>query len=104
VIVEIDASNPEAGWDDETNPTAVVLDYHTSGNVTRRVAFTAKMFNPKPAKVKGPDDAWSFEKTLGDGDFMAAGQVVIPVGKRKPGKATKDNTYVGRALHDLSRY
>ncbi|KAJ7823590.1 hypothetical protein B0H14DRAFT_2826110, partial [Mycena olivaceomarginata] len=75
-------SNPEAGWDDETNPTAVVLDYHTSGN----------MFNPKPAKVTGPDDAWSFEKIFGDGDFMAAGQLVIPVGKRKPGKGTKDNT------------
>ncbi|KAJ7022059.1 Mif2/CENP-C like-domain-containing protein [Mycena alexandri] len=94
VIVEIDASNPEAGWDDDTSPTAVVLDYHTAANVTRRVAFTAKMFDPKPAKVSGPDDAWSFEKIFGDGDFMAAGQLVIPVGKRKPGKGTKDNTYI----------
>ncbi|KAJ7169423.1 Mif2/CENP-C like-domain-containing protein [Mycena filopes] len=94
VIVEIDASNPEAGWDDETRPTAVVLDYRTAANVTRRVAFTAKMFDPRPAKVTGPDDAWSFEKIFGDGDFMAAGQLVIPAGKRKPGKGTKDNTYI----------
>jgi hypothetical protein len=35
---------------------------------------------------------------------MAAGQLVIPVGKRKPGKGTKDNTYVGLALNDLSKY
>ncbi|KAF7340059.1 CENP-C-C domain-containing protein [Mycena venus] len=94
VIVEVDASNPEAGWDDETDPQAVVLDYHTGGNVTRRVAFTGKMFNPKPAKVNGPDDAWSFEKVFGDGDFMAAGQLVIPARKRKPTKGTKDNTYI----------
>ncbi|KAJ7785816.1 Mif2/CENP-C like-domain-containing protein [Mycena metata] len=94
VVVEIDASNPEAGWDDDTSPTAVVLDYHTAANVTRRVAFTAKMFDPKPAKVSGPDDAWLFEKIFGDGDFMAAGQLVIPPGKRKPAKGTKDNTYI----------
>ncbi|KAJ6574672.1 hypothetical protein B0H19DRAFT_1125199 [Mycena capillaripes] len=94
VIVEIDASNPEAGWDDDSNPTAVVLDYRTGDTVTRRVAFTAKMFNPQSAKVSGPDDGWSFEKIFGDGDFMAAGQLVIPTGKRKPGKGTKDNTYV----------
>ncbi|KAJ7356873.1 Mif2/CENP-C like-domain-containing protein, partial [Mycena albidolilacea] len=83
---------PEAGWDDETNPTAVVLDYPTSGKVERRVAFTAKMFNPEPAK--GPDAAWSFEKIFGDGDFIGAGQLVIPVGKRKPRKDTKDNTFI----------
>jgi centromere protein C len=94
VIVEVDASNPEAGWDEDTNPTAVVLDYRTGDNVTRRVAFTAKMFDPRPAKVSGPDDAWSFEKIFGDGDFMAAGQLVIPARKRKPSKGTKDNTYV----------
>ncbi|KAJ7275508.1 Mif2/CENP-C like-domain-containing protein, partial [Mycena haematopus] len=94
VIVEVDASNPEDGWDDETEVSAVVLDYRTGKPVTRRVAFTAKMFDPAPANVKGPDDAWSFQKIFGDADFMAAGQLVIPVGKRKPGKGTKDNTYI----------
>ncbi|KAF8213564.1 Mif2/CENP-C like-domain-containing protein [Mycena galopus ATCC 62051] len=94
VEVEVDVSNPELGWDDDTDPTAVVLDYHSAKTVTRRVAFTAKMFKPAPAKVNGPDDAWSFEKIFGDGDFMAAGQLVIPEGKRKPGKGTKDNTYI----------
>ncbi|KAJ6501590.1 Mif2/CENP-C like-domain-containing protein [Mycena vitilis] len=94
VIVEVDASNPEAGWDDDTNPTAIVLDYRTGDNVTRRVAFTSKMFDPRPAKVAGADDAWSFEKIFGDGDFMAAGQLVIPARKRKPAKGTKDNTYI----------
>ncbi|KAF8213609.1 Mif2/CENP-C like-domain-containing protein, partial [Mycena galopus ATCC 62051] len=55
---------------------------HSRKTVTRRVAFTAKMFTPAPAKI------------FGDGDFMAAGQLVIPEGKRKPGEGTNDNTYI----------
>ncbi|KAF8213567.1 Mif2/CENP-C like-domain-containing protein [Mycena galopus ATCC 62051] len=91
---DVDAHNPEAGWDDHTDTTAEVLDYHSGKTVTRRVAFTTKMFSPAPAKEKGPDDAWSFEKIFGDGDFVAAGQLVIPEGKRKPRKSTKDNTNI----------
>ncbi|KAF7367315.1 CENP-C-C domain-containing protein [Mycena sanguinolenta] len=94
VIVEIDASNPENGWDDDTDPNAVVLDYRSGKPVSRRVAFLANMFNPTPANVKGADDAWAFQKIFGDGDFMAAGQLIVPVGKRKPSKGTKDNTYI----------
>ena len=37
---------------------------------------------------------WSFDKIFGDGDFLAAGQLVIPPNGRKPSKASKDNTYV----------
>ncbi|KAJ7271421.1 Mif2/CENP-C like-domain-containing protein [Mycena haematopus] len=94
VIVEVNASNPEDGWDDDTAVAAVVLDYRTGKPVTRRVAFTAKMFDPAPANAKDPDDVWSFQKIFEDADFMAAGQLVIPVGKRKPSKGTKDNTYI----------
>ncbi|KAJ7225980.1 Mif2/CENP-C like-domain-containing protein [Mycena pura] len=94
VIVEIDASNPEAGWDDGSNPLAEVLDFRTGEEVSRRVAFTAKMFNPRPVKVSGPDDEWLFEKIFGDDNYMAAGQLVIPPKKRKPVKGTKDNTYI----------
>ena len=28
--------NPEEGWDDDTEPTGVVIDYITKENVTRR--------------------------------------------------------------------
>ena len=41
---------------------------------------------------------WSFDKIFGDGDFLAAGQLVIPPNGRKPSKASKDNTYV--SFHD----
>ncbi|KAJ7770942.1 Mif2/CENP-C like-domain-containing protein [Mycena maculata] len=90
VVVEVDAGNPEAGWDDDTRPDADVLDYSSGEPVTRRVAFTARMF--KPAPVAGGQ--WFFEKIFGDGDFMAAGQLVIPAQGRKPAKGTKDNTYI----------
>ncbi|KAJ6604173.1 Mif2/CENP-C like-domain-containing protein [Mycena vulgaris] len=92
VIVEVpvDVGNPEAGWDDETDPQAVVADYRSGASVTRRVAFTAKMFKPTPAA----GNSWFFEKTFSDGDFVAAGQIKIPAKGRKPSKGTKDNTYI----------
>ncbi|KAJ7124803.1 Mif2/CENP-C like-domain-containing protein [Mycena crocata] len=95
VEVPVDAGNPEAGWDDDTDPLAAVLDYRNGQAVNRRVAFTSKMFKPVTANPNAPDnDKWLFEKIFGDGDFLAAGQLIIPVNGRKPSKATKDNTYI----------
>ncbi|KAJ7693573.1 Mif2/CENP-C like-domain-containing protein [Mycena rosella] len=92
VIVEVPvAMDPEEGWDDETNPEAVVVDFRTNEPVKRRVAFTAKMFSPIAAKGRA---SWFFEKIFGDGDFMAAGLLLIPAKGRKPLKSTKDNTYI----------
>jgi hypothetical protein len=54
------------------------------------VAFTSKMVTPKAAA----NNDWFFQKVFGDGDFIAAGQLVIPPKGRKPSKGTKDNTYV----------
>lgn len=101
--------NPEEGWDDETDPTGVVLQYPTNQEVSQRnypipekldfiangmrltgIAFTANMFQPKPAANAN----FSFQKIFGDGGFMAAGQLEIPPGGSKPTKGTKDNTFV----------
>jgi centromere protein C len=112
--------NPEEGWDADTNPTGVVLDYVTKEEVSRRafpfislilvrcllftvhrlltrygicykgIAYTAKMIDPKPAA----NNDWYFQKVFGDGEFIAAGQLRIPPRGRKPSKGTKDNTYV----------
>ncbi|KAJ6626883.1 Mif2/CENP-C like-domain-containing protein [Mycena sp. CBHHK59/15] len=90
VEVEVPAADPEAGWDDDTETQVVVKDYRTGADVTRRLVFTAKMFSP----VGAANNAWFFQKIFGDGDFMAAGQLVIPVKGRKPSKGTKDNTYI----------
>lgn len=54
------------------------------------IAFTSKMVSPKPAA----NNEFAFQKIFGDGEFIAAGQLLIPVGGKKPSKGTKDNTYV----------
>ena len=48
------------------------------------------MVRPKPAA----NNDWFFQKVFGDGEFIAAGQLIIPPKGRKPSKGTKDNTYV----------
>ncbi|KDR73744.1 hypothetical protein GALMADRAFT_251561 [Galerina marginata CBS 339.88] len=82
--------NPEEGWDDETQALCTVLHFTTKEEVERRIAWTAKMVEPKLAA----DRNWSFDKIFGDDDFIAAGQLIIPPRGRKPSKAAKDNTYV----------
>ncbi|KAF9532781.1 Mif2/CENP-C like-domain-containing protein [Crepidotus variabilis] len=82
--------DPEEGWDDDTEAKCVVQNYTTREEVERRIAWTAKMVEPRLAT----DRTWSFDKIFGDDDFIAAGQLVIPPKGRKPSKAAKDNTYV----------
>ncbi|KAG0701742.1 Mif2/CENP-C like-domain-containing protein [Suillus ampliporus] len=82
--------NPEEGWDDETAEAGVVIDFVTEEPVSRRIVYTAKKIDPKPAAGGG----WFFQKVFGEGDFIAAGALRIPPKGRKPSKGTKDNTYV----------
>ncbi|KAH9482624.1 Inner kinetochore subunit cnp3 [Psilocybe cubensis] len=82
--------NPEEGWDDDTSAICTVLHFTTKDEVERRIAWTAKMVEPRMAADKN----WSFDKIFGDDDFIAAGQLIIPPRGRKPSKAAKDNTYV----------
>jgi centromere protein C len=48
------------------------------------------MINPKPDANK----EFTYQKIFGDGDFIAAGELIIPPDSAKPQKSTKDNTYV----------
>ncbi|KAH9952029.1 Mif2/CENP-C like-domain-containing protein [Amylocystis lapponica] len=82
--------NPEEGWDDDTLESGYVIDYDNDEEVQKRLAFTAKMLTPKPAA----NHEFYFQKIFGDGDFIAAGQLIIPPNKQKPTKGTKDNTFV----------
>jgi len=81
----------EEEWDNiNIDPMGVTLDYHTKEENRRRLAFT-----PKMARLRAPSGQdWFFQKVFGDGEFIAAGQLVIPPGKKKPSKGTKDNSYV----------
>ncbi|TCD64256.1 hypothetical protein EIP91_004325 [Steccherinum ochraceum] len=87
---EIVPYNPEEGWDDDTPDRGMVIDYETELEQDKRVAFTAKMLELKPAA----NHEFLFQKVFGDGNFIAAGQLTIPPKKQKPTKGTKDNTFV----------
>jgi len=50
----------------------------------------ASKLRPKPVL----DSGFKYEKVFGDGKFIASGVVYIPVGKMKPNKPAKDNSYV----------
>ncbi|KAG6336925.1 hypothetical protein ID866_2163 [Astraeus odoratus] len=82
--------NPEEGWDDNTPSEGIVLDFLTQETVKRRVVQTAKMFQPKSAA----NSSWFFQKIFGEGDFIAAGEMLIPPDGKKPSKSSKDNAYV----------
>ncbi|KAJ7355819.1 Mif2/CENP-C like-domain-containing protein [Mycena albidolilacea] len=90
IEVPVAAENPEEGWDDETETQAVVKAFEGGGDVKRRIAFTARMVDPAPAA----NNEWFFHKIFGDGDFIAAGQIIIPPGGRKPSKQSRDNTFI----------
>lgn len=107
-IVEVD--NPELGWDDETQPNGIIWDYRLQIEVERRklsyndllslvvqyiygligIAFPTRLVKAKPSQ----GEKFSYDKIFGDGNFVAAGQLIIPPGAEKPTKPTKDNTYV----------
>jgi len=80
----------ERGMDLETDPMGDVRDYITGDIVRKRLAFTSAMVTPKQAER----DDFQFQKMFGDSDFFAAGQLLIPVGKKKPVKPSRDNSYV----------
>jgi centromere protein C len=101
-----ESSDEEEAIDKDTDQSGIVLDFPSRDEVERReftsmrlslylipasgVAFTSGMVIPKAAA----NSEWYFQKIFGDGDFIAAGQLLIPPQVKKPGKGTKDNTYV----------
>ncbi|GJE87017.1 CENP-C like-domain-containing protein [Phanerochaete sordida] len=82
--------NPEEGWDDETNPMAVVTDFVTGKESETRVAFTAGMVSLRDAANAN----FKFQKMFSDGSFLAAGQLLIPPEGSKPTKSTRDNSFI----------
>ncbi|KAJ7087547.1 Mif2/CENP-C like-domain-containing protein [Mycena belliarum] len=90
VEVPVVPVDPEEGWDDDTEPNALVKGYPDGKEVMRRIVFTAKMFSPMPAA----NNEWFFQKVFNDPDFVAAGLLRIPPKGRKPSKNTKDNTFI----------
>lgn len=82
----------EEGWDDNTKENALVCEYPSGREVSRRVALPRSRVNPKT--VVGPDFEFQYEKIFGEEKFIASGIVEIPVGGSKPAKPSRDNAYV----------
>jgi centromere protein C len=40
------------------------------------------------------NNEWKYQRIFGDSEFIAAGQLTIPIAGCKPNKSAKDNTYV----------
>ncbi|KAE8540611.1 hypothetical protein D1P53_002974 [Cryptococcus gattii VGV] len=79
-----DSVEDEEGWDHKTEPTGLVQDYPFE------IACPKALLDPK--LVSGGN--FKYQKVFGEGHFMAAGIVYIPVGQMKNTKPSKDNTYV----------
>ena len=50
------------------------------------------MVNPRPTV----SNDFLYHKIFAESDFMAGGQVILPVGGKKPSKSSNDNSYVSR--------
>ncbi|WVW82041.1 hypothetical protein I302_104046 [Kwoniella bestiolae CBS 10118] len=80
----------EEGWDNETEPTGLVKTYPDGMESHRKIACPKSLLVPS----NKTNQTFSYQKVFGEGDFMAAGVVVIPVGQSKTTKPSKDNAYV----------
>ncbi|KAK4053055.1 mitotic fidelity of chromosome transmission- protein [Microbotryomycetes sp. JL201] len=80
----------EEGVDDATDPDGIVWSWEGDAEVSRRIAFTAKMIDPKPTY----NNKFAFQKIFTELDYLAGGVLVIPAGAEKPSKPARDNSYV----------
>ena len=111
---EESAKPPEFEWDKDTPRDGVVVDLFTEEELRRREQLNPwRKFSSNPSiglictghmlqpRYTANGD-FAFQKILSDGEFVAAGYVEIPIGKAKPRKSTKDNTYV--RISQIAKY
>ncbi|WWD16350.1 hypothetical protein CI109_100776 [Kwoniella shandongensis] len=87
---DTDDEDTEEGWDNQTDPTGIIVAYPGDEEIHRKIAAPKKLLEPK--MVQG--GTFKYQKVFGEGQFMAAGVVYIPPGQKKATKPSKDNAYV----------
>ncbi|GAA5845668.1 hypothetical protein JCM9279_006066 [Rhodotorula babjevae] len=80
----------EQGVDDMTDPDGLVWSWEGDAEVSRRIAFTDKMMDPKPTF----DKKFSYQKIYQELDYLAGGILTIPPNGEKALKPSKDNSYI----------
>ncbi|SCV69126.1 BQ2448_2146 [Microbotryum intermedium] len=88
--VKAEAKDEEEGVDSLTDPEGLVWSWEGQAETQRRVAFTKKMINTKPAG----QGEFRYQKIFSELDYLAGGIIDIPSGSEKPQKPSKDNTYI----------
>ena len=78
---------PEAGRDKDTEVFGRVLDYTTSQEVRRRIAFTTRM--SRGVSAKNPN--YSYQKIFSERDNVAGGHTQLEPGAGELNKSSKDN-------------
>ncbi|GAA5914850.1 hypothetical protein JCM8208_003028 [Rhodotorula glutinis] len=80
----------EQGVDDMTDPDGLVWSWEGDAEVSRRIAFTDKMMDPRPTF----DKKFSYQKIYQELDYLAGGILTIPPNGEKALKPSKDNSYI----------
>ncbi|GAA6058433.1 hypothetical protein JCM3770_006047 [Rhodotorula araucariae] len=80
----------EQGVDDMTDPDGLVWSWEGDAEISRRIAFTAAMMNPRPTF----DGKFSYQKIYQELDYLAGGILTIPPNGEKASKPSKDNSYI----------
>ncbi|TFK64211.1 hypothetical protein BDN72DRAFT_881628, partial [Pluteus cervinus] len=83
-------TQPAAKGLDPNRTNATVNYFGSSDKVSRRVAFPENLLSPKP--VDNDHGKFAYQKVFGDGDFIAAGVLVLPPQGIKPSNNAKANT------------
>ncbi|KAI5479575.1 centromere protein C [Pseudohyphozyma bogoriensis] len=88
--VKSEIPEDEDGVDDMTDPDGIVWNFEGEAEAVRRIAFTAKMMDPKPTFR----NKFAFQKIFSELDYLAGGILQIPAGCEKPSKNARDNSYM----------
>ncbi|KDE08014.1 hypothetical protein MVLG_01716 [Microbotryum lychnidis-dioicae p1A1 Lamole] len=88
--VKAEIKDEEEGVDSLTDPEGLVWSWEGQAETQRRVAFTKKMINTKPAG----QGQFRYQKIFSELDYLAGGIIDIPSGSEKPTKPSRDNTYI----------
>jgi len=78
--------------EEETKIPGSVLDYETNETVEKQTVLTAKMAENLPNYDSGR--GWSCKRAFHDGDFIAAGHLIIAPQGRKDIKNTMEHTII----------
>ncbi|KAJ6527554.1 hypothetical protein DFH09DRAFT_1094723 [Mycena vulgaris] len=100
VLVPVEVEHLEKGWDDETSPTALVVDPHTKTETLKTIACTARMLDViHPTE---DSNAWSGISLFSDPSLRTT-HIFLNVNKAKPHTTAKNQSIIFVVLKGAMR-